>query len=225
MRLLREPRLGARAVRHGFGLRGATPPAELARPRQVHGAAVTDAGACRGPGPPPEADAIVSDTPGLAVGVLTADCVPILLASRRARAVAAVHAGWRGLARGVVAAAVDALAQRAGAAAEELVAGIGPHIGPCCYEVDEPVLTALEASHGGPLLAELARPGRRGHAMLDLGGLAAAALARAGVPPDAVGRAAAFCTCCDAERFHSYRRDGARAGRLVHFIAAAGEEA
>jgi copper oxidase (laccase) domain-containing protein len=64
------------------------------------------------------------------------------------------------------------------------------------------------------------RPARAGHAMLDLGALVEAALVRAGLPQPAVGRAAAACTCCDPRRFHSFRRDGVSAGRLVHFIAA-----
>jgi YfiH family protein len=224
MTWLREPLLAARAPRHGFGTRRASEPPGLARPRQVHGAGVVGADACVGVMQPPEADAVVSSAPDRPVGVLTADCVPILLASPAGSVVAALHAGWRGLASGVVEAGVAALAQEAGAAPAQLAAAIGPHIGPCCYEVDTPVLEVLARSHG----AELARASRAhgaGHAMLDLGALAAALLTRAGLPPAAVGRSAASCTCCDAQRFHSHRRDGSRAGRLVHFIAAVPRQA
>jgi hypothetical protein len=185
----------------------------------VHGAAVADAADCLREAERPAADVVVATTPGVPVGVLTADCVPVLLASAGGEAVAAVHAGWRGLAAGVVAAAVEALVSAAAVGPERLAAAIGPHIGPCCYEVDDVVLDALGERHG-EALGRAVRAARAGHAMLDLGELVGAALARSGVPRAAVGRAASACTCCDPRRFHSFRRDGARAGRLVHFVAA-----
>jgi hypothetical protein len=151
------------------------------------------------------------------VGVVTADCVPVLLAA--GGAVAAVHAGWRGLAGGVIARAVEALAEATGGAAT--VAAIGPCIGACCYEVDEPVLAALERRFGAALPGALA-PTRAGHALLDLPSLARAALVAAGLAPDSIGALAGACTRCDAERFHSYRRDGATAGRLLSWIEAPG---
>jgi YfiH family protein len=214
---LRDPVLAERGVRHGFGVRGQAPPAGLVRVRQVHGARVWRAEPGAG-SEGVEADAILCQTPGLAVGVVTADCVPLLLADAAGRRVAAVHAGWRGLAAGVVTAALGRLADT-GAAPADLVAAIGPHAGPCCYEVDDPVLDALRQRIGRAADAA-ARPGRPGHAWLDLGALVAAALAAAGVPAGSLGRAAAACTVCDPERFASYRRDGPRAGRLVHFVAA-----
>ncbi len=207
-------------VHHGFGTRDAPVPEGFVRPHQVHGAAVVEAAACRDAEGPYDADAIVSAVPGLAVAVVTADCVPVLLAAPGGTAVAAVHAGWRGLAAGVVTAAVEALARASGAGPPELVAAIGPHIGPCCYEVDEPVLEALERTHGRAA-RDAARPARQGHAFLDLGSLARAALLGAGLAGAAVGGAAAACTSCDPERFHSHRRDGARAGRLLHHVTAA----
>jgi copper oxidase (laccase) domain-containing protein len=85
--------------------------------------------------------------------------------------------------------------------------------------VDDGVLEALAARHGAAV-ARAARPVRSGHAMLDLGALVSAALVRTGIPLAALGHTAAVCTCCDPRRFHSYRRDGPSAGRLVHFIAA-----
>jgi YfiH family protein len=219
MSVLVEPRLAVIAPCHGFGLRGTSEPPGLARPRQVHGAAVARAADCLRCARRPEADAVVATTPGVAVGVLTADCVPVLLASGAGNAVAAIHAGWRGLAAGVVAAGVEALVSAAGVEAQRLVAAIGPHIGPCCYEVDEVVLDALAGRHA-QAVERAVRPARPGHAMLDLGALVGAALVRAGLPETALGRTAAACTCCDPRRFHSYRRDGASAGRLVHFVAA-----
>lgn len=219
-RALLHPLLADCGVEHGFGLRGAPAPGGVVRPTQVHGCAV--ATVCESPSPPPgAADAVVCALPGVRVGVVTADCVPILLCTRDAGAVAAVHAGWRGLALGVVAAGVRALRRLAAPAGAggALVAAIGPHVGACCYEVDAPVTDALAASFPGSLAAALS-PSRPGHAMLDLGALAREALIRAGLRADAIGRLPDACTCCDAQRFHSYRRDGRGAGRLLHFIAA-----
>jgi copper oxidase (laccase) domain-containing protein len=145
--------------------------------------------------------------------------VPILLAAPGARVVAAVHAGWRGLAAGVVEAALCELAA-AGARPEALVAAVGPHIGACCYEVDEPVLGPLRARFGGRLDAAT-RATRPGHARLDLGALVREDLLRA-LAPEAVGAFPGACTRCDAERFESHRRDGARAGRMVHWVSCGG---
>jgi YfiH family protein len=211
---LRHPLLEAGGVEHGFGLRGAAEPPGVRRPRQVHGAAVVSAEDCGSE--PPEADAVLSLEPGVAVGVITADCVPILAASVGGGAVLAVHAGWRGLAQGVIETAIGALREAAG---DRLVAAIGPHVGACCYEVDEPVLAALSRRYADALSAAL-RPSQPGRAWLDLGRLAQAALAAAGLASDAIGALPDTCTACDRERFHSYRRDGPRSGRLHHFVRA-----
>ena len=204
-------------VAHGFGVRGAADPPGLLRPRQVHGARVVTADECRG-APPPEADAVICFEARVPVGVVTADCVPVLIASERGDAVAAVHAGWRGLAAGVVAQSVDALRQNG--CASRLVAAIGPHIGSCCYEVDGPVLDALTRTFGASAIDAASRPVRAGHALLDLGALTAGALRQAGLLGEDVGTLRGCCTRCDPRRFHSYRRDGALAGRLSHFVAA-----
>ncbi len=222
MKSLQEPLLASRAAFHGFGVRAAPQPAGLVRPRQAHGIRVVTAAECRAE-PAPEADAVVSSEPGVPVAVVTADCLPVLLATPSGQGVAAIHAGWRGLAGGVLAAAVAALARESSVPPRLLAAGIGPHIGACCYEVDAPVLDALSGGHA-EALSLATRPVRPGHAMLDLGRLAVAALAAAGLPEASIGSATADCTRCDADGFHSYRRDGPRAGRLVHFIAASGPE-
>lgn len=214
---LRHPLLDALGVAHGFGLRGFEPPAGLRRPTQVHGTRAICAADCA-ESPGPEADAIVSDDARHAIGVVTADCVPILLAARGGAAVAAVHAGWRGLADGVIGAGVAAL-ERCAKDLRGAVAVIGPHIGPCCYEVDAPVLDAMTQRFGARADAA-AQPTRPGHARLDLGALARLALSDAGVDAARTGAIADACTRCDAARFHSYRRDGARSGRMVHFVRA-----
>jgi hypothetical protein len=216
---LRHALLDAVGVEHAFGVRGVAPPPNLRRPRQVHGAGVARAADCVG-ATPPEADVVVSALVGVPVGVVTADCVPILVASASGEIVAAIHAGWRGLANGVIAAGIEALRAEAGNALR-LVAVIGPHIGACCYEVDEPVLAALTPFFRESLAAAL-RPARPGHAWLDLGKLAHTALLRAGLEASSLGVVPRACTHCDPVRFHSYRREGPAAGRLHHYIEARG---
>lgn len=206
-----HPLLAGRGIDHAFGTRADAEPPGLLRPRQVHGALAVAAAACRGG---VEADAVVAGRGGAPVGVVTADCVPVLAAAADGAAVAAIHAGWRGLAAGVIAAGIDALRQEA--RGTPILAAIGPHIAPCCYEVDAPVLDALRYS--GADLDAATRPSRPGHRRLDLGRVARDALLRAGVEATSIGAFEGACTSCDAARFHSYRRDGARSGRLVHWI-------
>ena len=220
--LLRHALLSNIGVDHGFGLRGLEELADLRCPRQVHGVAVATAQQCAGRGPAPEADVVVSEEGGVRIAVVTADCLPILLAGDRGNAVAAIHAGWRGLAGGVISAGLAALRERL-EKSERVAAVIGPHIGKCCYEVDEPVLDAFK-EHFSEILPRALRQSRPGHARLDLGLLAREALRTEGVESDRIGFLEGGCTACDAERFHSYRRDGPEAGRLVHFIAAGAQD-
>lgn len=213
---MRHEILDDAGVRHGFGTRRSVPPPRVIRPRQVHGvrvAEVRDRGA-----EPGEADAIVSADRGCPVGIVTADCVPVLAAARDGSAVAAIHAGWRGLAAGVVEAGIDVLRGRAASGAR-LLAVVGPCIGICCYEVDDPVMQPLRERFG-PELEAASRPAAPGHWMLDLGALVLAELARCGVAAGDRGRLPDACTRCDAERFHSYRRDGEASGRLLHWVQA-----
>jgi len=166
-------------------------PARVAWPRQVHGATVV-----RANGTHPEADAIFTDEPGLAMTVVTADCLPVALARLDGRpALALVHVGWRGLLEGVLAAARAALGSGPAAAA------IGPGIGPCCYDVREDVAGPVRRVLGPGLV----RSGR-----LDLPGAAERALHAAGV--DRVDRLDE-CTSCHRERFFSHRRDAGVTGR------------
>src|SRR5262249_54494516 len=136
--MIEHPLLRACGTRHGFGTRGDCAPTALVRPRQIHGARVASPRECADG---IEADAVVACSPAPPVGVVTADCVPVLAASADGRAVAGIHGGWRGLAAGVIGAGIDAL--RRAAPEQPLCAVIGPHIGPCCYEIDAPVLDAL----------------------------------------------------------------------------------
>jgi hypothetical protein len=215
---LRHALLSELGIEHGFGVRGFAEPPGLRRPRQVHGIGVVDAREIAACAQPPEADAVLADEPGVRIGVVSADCVPILLAELGGELVAAVHAGWRGLSSGVVGACVSALRERA-RPAPRFAAVIGPHIGACCYEVDAPVLEAFEARFARALPGAL-KPSRPGHARLALGDLAREALLEAGLAAERIALLERACTACDRERFFSYRRDGPGTGRLVHFIAA-----
>jgi YfiH family protein len=169
---------------------------------------------------PEDADALTSTTEGGSVGIVTADCVPILASSRDGRAVVAIHAGWRGLAAGVIEAGIEALRRLAGARTE-LVCAVGPAARGCCYEVDAPVIEGLERRYAG-MLDEVLSPTSPGHHRLDLPVLATRVLESAGLARAQIGTDHRVCTICDPGRFESYRRDGSSAGRLMHFVNVGG---
>lgn len=184
--------------------------------RQVHGTGVLVADRPAPPGAErPAADAVVAAASGLLVGVVTADCVPVLLVDRRRRVAAAVHAGWRGAAAGVVEAAIARMRDRFGVEASALEATIGPAVGPCCYVVGEEVRAAFRA-RTGDLTAPAWRQdaGNAGTLRVDLREAVQLLLAAAGVHAAAV---IGPCTACD-RGFASYRRDGADAGRQLSFV-------
>lgn len=212
-RMFCDPVLESIGVVHGFGERGAQAPDLIVFPRQVHGVEVVRGEALHG-ADATAADAIVSTTPGLGVGIVTADCLPILVACADGSRVAAIHAGWRGLAAGVIEAGIGSLAMSPG----QLVAAVGPAARGCCYEVDDPVAQGLAVRYSD-LLDDALVPGRPGRYQLDLPGLAARVLRRIGLAGDRIGVACSLCTICTpGPRFESFRRDGGRAGRLRHFI-------
>lgn len=194
--------------------------AHLARIRQVHGAAVRVVRAGDLAAPVPDADAVITNVPGLAVAVVAADCVPVLLADPRTGAVAAVHAGWRGTAATVVGAAVTAMTREFGVRPETLVAAIGPSIGACCYEVGEELLAAFtEAGHTSIDLAEWFARDQAGRLRLDLWQANADLLVHAGVPRAQV-HVAGLCTKTHVDVLESFRVDGANAGRMAAIIVA-----
>lgn len=162
----------------------------------------------------PEADAVVSTDDTRAISVRVADCVPILLADRRGRAVGAVHAGWRGTASGVARAAVEALGAL-GVPPADLVAAIGPGIGPCCYQVDERVRAAMVANHHDA--TGWFTPDGPDHWRLDLWRANRDQLEASGVPAAAIN-CAERCTADDAGDWYSFRREGAGGGRMVAAI-------
>lgn len=165
--------------------------------KQVHGATVVRADDVA---EPVEADAAYTTTPGVVAVVTVADCMPVLLADMHGRCVGAVHAGWRGVAGGVIQATVQAMRAALGAADAELVAWLGPAIGPDRFEVGGEVLDAMASL---PRAADAFRP-RGDKYFADLFALGEQALRAVGVRRI---HGAVDCTVSDAERFYSYRRD------------------
>lgn len=182
-------------------------PSRLITARQVHGDRVvraSDVDAAT------EADAVWTNTPGVAVGVRTADCLPVLLEDPRSGAVAAVHAGWRGVISEIVTRAIEQL-EGQGARRDELCAAIGPCIQRCCFEVDGDLPGRFVAAFGASVLV----PGPQ-KAHLDLPRAVQLSLERAGLAAAHVA-VLPHCTRCD-ERFFSHRRDRGVTGRMLSFI-------
>ncbi len=224
------------AVEHLFGLRGSRPLEILAKRlgvqndqvatiRQVHGDSiwVIDSSAGRHGGDQGRTaktatqayDALITNQIGLAITVQTADCLPILIWDANRKVVAAVHAGWRGSLQSIAPKTVFMMQTCFGSRPEDLQIGIGPAIGPCCYEVDEPVLGPLRERFG--FFREIVREKGADKGMLDLPGLNVRQLIDSGVPADRIA-VADTCTACHPERFCSYRRDGLSAGSMVSGI-------
>ncbi len=174
-------------------------PAEPSWLRQVHGATVADAAGVAGT---VEADAAFTDRAGTVAVVMVADCMPVLLADEQGRCVGAAHAGWRGLAAGILQATARAMRQRLGNSHARLCAYLGPAIGPDHFEVGSDVLQAMTLRLRGAAAAFAPAGGGKYYA--DLFALGRMALAEEGV--DAVFGGGA-CTYCDPSRFYSHRRD------------------
>lgn len=180
-------------------------PAEPHWLNQVHGSCVVDAASAA---PGGEADAAVAGSKGVVCAVLTADCLPVLLCNDAGTAVCAAHAGWRGLAGGVVEAAVRAM----GVPPVRLMAWLGPAIGPQAFEVGDEVREAFLAH--APVAAESFAPKANGRWLADLYRLAGQRLNAAGVSRVFGG---GFCTYNEAARFYSYRREKTT-GRMASLI-------
>jgi YfiH family protein len=173
--------------------------------RQVHGTVAVDAGKA---GEMTTADAVWTRRPGTVCAVMTADCLPVLLCDRAGTTVAAAHAGWRGLAAGVLEAAIAAINVGPG----ELLAWLGPAIGPANFEVGDDVRAAFLAADPAATAAFVTHG--RGKWLADIYALAARRLVAAGVTAISGG---GWCTFADRERFYSYRRDGVT-GRMATLV-------
>ena len=145
---------------------------------------------------------MISNSPGIGLAIRTADCLPILIADPKKRAVAAIHAGWRGVVSEIAPKAINAMSRQFDSKPEDLVIAIGPGIGACCFEV-------------GPEVA--VQFGMAGRTKIDLIGTLCRQLGRNGVSTRQIS-AAGLCTYCDAQLFESYRRDREAAGRMVGMI-------
>lgn len=172
---------------------------------QVHGTAVLRLDTAAQAGDEPVADAAVTSRPGVVLAILTADCLPVLLAARDGSEIAAAHAGWRGLAAGMLEATVAAMQ----APAAGLMAWLGPAAGPEAYEIGEEVRDAFLQRDAGAASAFVAT--RPGHWRVDLYALARQRLAACGVTQVSGGQR---CTLSEPARFFSHRRDG-RSGRMA----------
>lgn len=162
-----------------------------------------------------EVDAIVTNQPGIMIGILTADCYPLLLWNKQQTAIAAIHIGWRGAAGGLIHKTIKAMTAHFDCAPEDLGAAIGPGIGADKYEVDRPVRDAFRQGSG--FWNEISRETRLGHWHLNLARSCRLQLEQAGLTPDAIEEAG-HCTVSQAEMFFSYRRDDGKTGRQIGFI-------
>ena len=184
---------------------GASLPSEPLWLEQVHGTVVVAHGGEQ-PAVPPRADAAVAFEPGRVCAVMTADCLPVVFADRAGTRVGVAHAGWRGLAGGVLEATIEALR----CPASELVAWLGPAIAQGAFEVGHEVRDAFVDKD--PACVASFVPNHAGRFQADLYTLARATLARAGVRSVSGG---GHCTSAEAEDFFSFRRDGGRTGRMA----------
>ncbi len=211
--------------------------------RQIHSSVLVLAGQedssrekpCKG-------DGLMTDQPGLLLGVQTADCIPVLVADRKRHAVAAFHAGWRGTVKRIVEAGVGRMRLEFGSQPEDLVAAIGPGVGACCYAVGEEVFSAFESqfTYGTELFREVndTEPAREkypmsfmnqhapGHAPtapslhLDLVEANRRQLLAAGLHPDAISLSGG-CTNCQQTLFFSHRASHGHAGRMMSVVGIA----
>jgi YfiH family protein len=211
--------------------------------RQIHSSVIIsrdpimDVAGVRGQRPPSRGDGLMTRQPGLLLGIQTADCIPVLVADRRLKAVAAFHAGWRGTVRRIVENGIGRMRLEFGSEPEDLVAAIGPGIGPCCYAVGQEVVSEFESqfNYGCELFREVASsdPVRTryplmflnqrapGHASpgvhLDLIEANRRQLLAAGLRTDAI-KVVGACTNCHPGMFFSYRESKGRCGRMMSVI-------
>lgn len=208
---LEDIRKNTEKIAGAFGL----DPLGLTLPRQVHGSSVYALDkTLSNPLFSVEADAIVTGLAGAPIGVLTADCVPILMFDPKRKAVAAAHAGWRGTAKGIATEAVYAMKNSYKTNPADIIAAIGPHIRECCYSIGPDVAGEFKKAFGSlkGLVSE-----EKNASMLNLAEANIRVLEGAGVQRKNISLDTA-CTSCRVKDFFSYRRQGPRTGRQLSFI-------
>jgi hypothetical protein len=192
--------------------RALAPSGRLLLLHQVHGVAIH-----RAPWDGlPDGDAGIASAPGLILGIETADCLPVLLVDPRRRVAAAAHAGWRGTAAGIARKTLDALIAD-GSRASDIVAALGPGIGPCCYEVGPELVPQF-----GPGGEAFFTPGKGDRLRLDVRAANIRQLRDGGVS-EAQIESVADCTFHEADDYHSYRREGQGGGRMISYVGFAKE--
>lgn len=205
-----KTRKGEKRIAAALGI----PKGRLLTLRQVHGAEVLIYDQhTRALTYPLPYDAVITDKKRIALGISTADCLPILMIDRSKKVIAAIHAGWRGMWRGVVQKTARTMIESFESSPEDILAGIGPAIGPCCYEVGRDVVSLFQNSSDSP--REFIQE-REGNTYLDLSRAAQLELTQVGIPPENI-EAIPLCTACRKDLFYSYRREG-KTGRQLSFI-------
>ena len=193
--------------KHGFGTRLGNPPIDISL-RQVHSDRVVNAAVSKDR--EREGDALITQETGKCIGVRTADCVPILLVDAKNRAVAAVHAGWRGTASGIVKNAIHTMHEDFSTNAEDVYAALGPSIGGCCYEVGPEVADRFAEFFPGWQESSSKRK-------LNLAEANRRQLEGAGVRSERIFDCC-LCTTCDPAQFFSFRREPENPGRMIASI-------
>ena len=184
---------------------------------QVHsdGILVIDGGSGTAHNKSSDFDAIISDRSNLAIGILTADCVPVFLVDRKKRVIGVVHAGWKGTSLKIAAKAVDTFVKRFSSSTTDIIAVIGPAIGCCCYQVDGVVFEAMRGDESrGSFFSEC---NEKGKWMFDLPLANRLQIQNTGVPSDNISLTG-ICTSCHVDDFFSHRRKTGKTGRQLSFI-------
>lgn len=163
----------------------------------------------------PGVDAMVTAVPGLILSSYYADCVPLFFLDPLSRVVALAHAGWKGSVLRIGEKTVRHMVERHGCRVQNILAAVGPSIGPCCYEVDEAVMAQVEKCLPGE--PQYAVPGRPGHWWLDMPELNRRILMQAGIKAENI-TLSGYCTACREDLFFSHRKQSGRTGRMASFI-------
>ena len=194
---------------------------KLAKTNQVHGGKIRVVTAADWKGDPYdrvdyEADGLMTDTPGVVLLIYSADCIPILLYDPVRRVVAALHAGWRGTAAGIAATAVQRMVDVYDCRPEDILAAVGPGIGPCCFETHEDVPNAMMAAVSSAALPYV-KVLENGKFSLDLNGINARLMARTGLSEEHIA-VSQDCTACMGEKYWRHRRMGPNRGSMAAAI-------